>query len=226
MHDHSDPASASDPAQTGPTGGRAARARSAGMIELESIAQCAAAGDEPAWEELQRRLRGALRKVFAQRVGTRLDLAEDLTQRALLGLWSSLRKGSYDSERATITTFAYAVASKVWLQHRRASGRADAAVERYTRLVLLPRGVDPGEADDTQHAGLLQAMRDAIARPREEGSPLSDDERWLMRCWAGGESDRALARRLGIAASNVNARKQVIYAKLREYFRSQGLREE
>ena len=34
-----------------------------------------------------------------------------------------------DPAKSAVTTFAYAVANKVWLQHLRAAGRADAAVE-------------------------------------------------------------------------------------------------
>ena len=126
---------------------------------------------------------------------------------------------------AAITTFAYAISHKVWLQHLRATGRRDAAVDRYTRLVAQAGPANPQAdslAEESAHAALLQAMRGALS---DEQSPaaLTDDERWLLRNWAGGQSDRELAKAMGIAASNVNVRKQRAYAKIREYLQRLGL---
>jgi DNA-binding NarL/FixJ family response regulator len=38
-----------------------------------------------------------------------------------------------------------------------------------------------------------------------------------------GESDRAIAKKLGIAPSNVNVRKHAAYAKVRAYLKRLGL---
>lgn len=199
----------------------------AGRAELRALAQQSAAGDERAFGALQQRLRPALVRMFQERTQGRGDLAEDLAQRALLGLWQALQGGRYEPQRAAVTTFAYAIAGKVWLQHLRASGRRDAALERYARLVARGRGdASPGgdAAIAGEHAALLQAMRDAVIA-RDGGASagvLSEDERWLVSSWALGESDRTLAKKMGIAPSNVNVRKQRAYAKLRAYLTGLG----
>jgi RNA polymerase sigma factor (sigma-70 family) len=190
---------------------------------LAQTALLAASGDERALDALQKRLTPGLRRLFLER-SSKHHLAEELVQRALAGLWEALRAGRYDPSRAAITTFAYAIANKVWLQHLRASGRADAALDRYTRLVAggAPRAVD---AEDAQEfSALVQALRDVIAdRPHAgEEDVLSAEERWLVRSWAMGESDRTLAKKMGIAPSNVNFRKQGVYAKLRAYLSRRG----
>ncbi|MFO0830649.1 MAG: sigma-70 family RNA polymerase sigma factor [Phycisphaerales bacterium] len=191
---------------------------------LAELARQAAAGSESAFATLQLRLTPGLRRLFLERCANKHDLADDLTQRALLGLWDALRKGRYDPAKSAVTTFAYAVASKVWLQHLRAAGRADAAVERYTRLVAGQPKDDLTPEDEQAFSALVQALRDVIAERPEGGAAdvLNTEERWLVRSWAMGESDRALARKMGIAPSNVNFRKQGVYAKLRAYLSRLG----
>lgn len=181
--------------------------------------------DRIAFDKLATHLRPAFAAFFREKARAKDDLIEDLTQRSLLGLWQALSQGRYDPSRSAITTFAYAISHKVWLQHLRATGRRDAAVDRYTRLVAQAGPANPQAdslAEESAHAALLQAMRGALS---EEQSPaaLTDDERWLLRNWAGGQSDRELAKAMGIAASNVNVRKQRAYAKIREYLQRLGL---
>jgi DNA-directed RNA polymerase specialized sigma24 family protein len=197
------------------------------------LAERSAAGDEGAFGVLQGRLRPALVRLFQERTQGRGDLAEDLAQRSVLGLWQALRGGRYEAERAAVTTFAYAIAGKVWLQHLRASGRADAALERYTRLVARGKGDAADGPTPGDHAALLQAVRDAlgagVAAGAGDGSDagvLTEDERWLVSSWALGESDRTLAKKMGIAPSNVNVRKQRAYAKLRTYLTQLGFGKE
>ena len=72
------------------------------------------------------------------------------------------------------------------------------------------------------HGAVLDALRSALSTP-DTAAQLTDDERWLLRAWAGGESDRVLAKKMGIAASNVNVRKQRAYAKLKGYLMQLGL---
>jgi DNA-directed RNA polymerase specialized sigma24 family protein len=98
-------------------------------------------------------------------------------------------------------------------------------MDRYTRLVARAGPANPQAqslAEESAHAAVLEAMRLALS---EGSSPaaLTDEERWLLRNWAGGQSDRELARVMGIAASNVNVRKQRAYAKIREYLQRLGL---
>lgn len=191
---------------------------------LADMARRASGGSEDAFAMLQTRLAPGLRRLFLERCGNKHDLADDLSQRAMLGLWDALRKGRYDPAKSAVTTFAYAVANKVWLQHLRAAGRADAAVERYTRLVAGQPRDDLSPDDEQSFAALVQSLRDVIADRPDAGADevLNAEERWLVRSWAMGESDRALARKMGIAPSNVNFRKQGVYAKLRAYLTRMG----
>jgi RNA polymerase sigma factor (sigma-70 family) len=190
---------------------------------LAELATAASSGDESAFASIQQRLLPGLKRLFLERAPGKHDLADDLSQRTLLGLWEALRRGRYDPSKAAITTFAYAVANKVWLQHLRAGGRADAAVDRYTRLVATPASARTFDAqDESEFAALVQSLRDVIADRESADEVLSSEERWLVRSWAMGESDRTLAKKMGIAPSNVNFRKQGIYAKLRAYLGKLG----
>jgi len=55
---------------------------------------------------------------------------------------------------------------------------------------------------------------------------LSDDERDLLRALSSGESDRSIAKRLGLAASTVNVRKQTALSKLQRILARKGFRGE
>jgi RNA polymerase sigma factor (sigma-70 family) len=206
----------------------------ASVQQLSQAALAAAQGDEQAFAALSQRLAPGVRAVLLDRVARKHDVADDLTQRTMLGLWQALRAGRYDPQRSAITTFVYAVAHKVWLQHARADGRRLAAQQRYTLNTVLPEANaaqdDVAAVADT--AALLQHVRRALDEAGESassaassaanGAGLTDDERWLLRNWAGGVSDRELAKRMGIAASNVNGRKQVAYRKLRAWLTQLG----
>ncbi len=67
---------------------------------------------------------------------------------------------------------------------------------------------------------MLESLREALAGGA--ATELTDEERWLVRNWASGQSDRDLAKVMGIAPSNVNVRKQRAYAKLRAYLTHLG----
>lgn len=191
--------------------------------DLSRAALAAAGGDEGAFAALSQRLVPGVRAVLLERVGRRQDIADDLAQRTMLGLWQALRTGRYDPARAAVSTFVYAIAHKVWLQYARADGRRLAAQQRYTLNTIVPQAGAAAEdvAEVSQAAALLQHVREALDREACEAG-LTDDERWLLRNWAGGVSDRELAKRMGIAASNVNGRKQVAYRKLRTWLTTLG----
>lgn len=198
-------------------------ARDDARAAIAKLAKMAAAGDESAFSTLAKQLRPAYTVFFRERCQNKMDLVDDLTQKSLLGLWQALRGGRYDAARSAITTFAYAVGHKVWLQHMRASGRRDAAVDRYTRLVAVSRASPENEDSDAMsHGAVLDALRNVLSTP-DTAAQLTDDERWLLRAWAGGESDRVLAKKMGIAASNVNVRKQRAYVKIKGYLVGLGL---
>ncbi len=189
--------------------------------ELRALTARCVQGDEAAFADLANRLRPALVRLFTEKMAAKPDLADDLAQRTLVGLWQALSGNRYDAARSAVTTFAYAVAHKVWLQHIRAAGRADAALGRYTRLIAVSQQREhQSPAEPAEHAALLESLRDALAGGA--GTDLTDEERWLVRNWASGQSDRDLAKVMGIAPSNVNVRKQRAYAKLRAYLTHLG----
>lgn len=189
--------------------------------ELRALTARCVRGDEAAFADLASRLRPALVRLFTEKMSAKRDLAEDLAQRTLVGLWQALTNGRYDESRSAVTTFAYAVAHKVWLQHIRAAGRADAALGRFTRLVAVGQQREQADAaEPAEHAALLESLRSALTGNAE--TDLTDEERWLVRNWASGQSDRDLAKAMGIAPSNVNVRKQRAYAKLRAYLQRLG----
>jgi DNA-directed RNA polymerase specialized sigma24 family protein len=136
-------------------------------------------------------------------------------------VWQSVSSGKYDPTRAAISTFVYAVASKVWLQHLRGTRRAMAPADAVDSAF--------GETDDPsgsmQAAELIQAVRDCMAAPVERGG-LTEDERWLAQAAAAGASDRDLAKRLSISPSTANARKRAVLEKVRRYLAQRGHRPE
>lgn len=181
---------------------------------VDTLALRAMDGDEAAFEELHRRLGGGLRGFFHRRIGGDNDLIEELSQNTWVEVWRTLRGRRYDPDRARITTFIYAIGYKMVLRHARAARRkratgplddCDALVETWLRE--LP--------EDLLHCTeLIDAVRDCLHRT---GTPfsLTEEERAAVVGAAGDETERTLARRLGVAASTVNARKKTAYTKLR-----------
>jgi RNA polymerase sigma factor (sigma-70 family) len=177
-------------------------------------------GDAGAFEQIHRRLDGGLRRQFLTRAG-RGDLADDLAQRTWMAVWKAFQEGKYHPERAAISTFVYAVGMKVWLQHLRKNRR---------QVGQLPEAVAEASTEDADPAltlrlaELLDAVRDGLkATP---GGPLSEEERWIVQEAARGESDRTLAKRLGVAPSTLNVRKKGALEKLRRFLATRGHRGE
>lgn len=193
--------------------------------QLQSLCAAAAGGDEAAFDAIHRRLGGGLRRLFLDRAGGRSDLADELAQRTWVAVWQALRAGKYDPSRAAISTFVYAVGTKIWLGHLRGSRRDDqrtGLVE--TGSFALVRDDDPSDA--AADSELLQAVRDCLAGAIAGEGGLTPDERALIRAAASGESDRALAKRLRLAPSTVNVRKRAAYEKLRRLLAQRGHRPE
>lgn len=176
-------------------------------------------GDQGAFEQIHLRLEGGLRRQFMDRAGGRTDLADDLSQRTWMAVWKAMQAGKYHPERAAISTFVYAVGVKVWLQHLRKNKRP---------MGELPEAVADAvreDADPSQVlrlAELLDAVREGM-RASAEG-PLSEEERWIVQEAARGESDRTLAKRLGVAPSTLNVRKRGALEKLRRFLAGRGHR--
>jgi RNA polymerase sigma factor (sigma-70 family) len=181
---------------------------------------CSAAlgGDQHAFAELHDRLSSGLRNLFMRRTGGREDLADDLTQRTWAGFWKSATEGKYDPSRAAVSTFLYAVGSKIWLQHLRSSRRAERRHAEYIPAIGGGGGEQP--ADELNAAELLEAVRAALRDP----GVLTPEERSIVEASASGESDRTLARKLGIAPSTLNTRKRAAHEKLRKHLSRRGHR--
>lgn len=173
------------------------------------------ASDRASFDALHRRLHSGVVRLFLRRTGGRHDLAEDLAQRTWLAVWHSLTRGLYDPQRSALSTFVYAVGTKVWLQHLRQSGRRASVPPAL--LHAAEQSPDPAEALPV--AELLQALREVLD---VEQGPLSEEERWIVRQMAMGHSDRALARQLGIAPSTLNVRKRAALDKVRAYLACRG----
>jgi len=151
-------------------------------------------------------------------------VAEELAQRTWVAVWQALKAGKYDPSRAAISTFVYAVGFKIWLGHLRGLQRDARHAAALDAGSTGPGGeVDPGYA--AADAELIQAVRDCLAGHGEAGG-LTADERALVCAAAAGESDRALAKRLKLAPSTVNARKRAAYEKLRRWLAQRGHRSE
>lgn len=181
---------------------------------LRQLSARAAAGDERAYAELHRRLAPALVRFLLRRTGDDRDLAEDLAQRAWIGVWEALRDGRYDPQRSAFTTFLYGVAYKTWLQHARTSGRRPVAGESVDVLAerLFSDQSDPVEFLRT--CELLDAIRGCLAGAPGH-PPITAEERMILKAVASGATEREMARDLGVAPSTLNSRKQIVFSKLR-----------
>jgi RNA polymerase sigma factor (sigma-70 family) len=191
------------------------------LSSLEALAARATEGDERAFEELHRRLGGGLRSFLHRRLGGHADLIAELSQATWVEVWRAIRGRRYDPQRARITTFVYAVGNKMLLRHFRVAGREG----RLFSSAVLQAGTASAAADspeDLLHdCELLDALRDCLQRTDTPLS-LTAEERTVVTAAAQDESERSLARRLGIAASTINARKKTAYAKLRRCLTRKG----
>lgn len=188
---------------------------------LAALCSAAAGGDESAFAELHGRLSGALRRFFASRhVGA--NDCDELVQRTWIGVWEAIRGGRYDPQRAAITTFAYAVAYKMWLQHLRRAKSADAHAERNADADTTQSLFEYDEPSAFMRTcELLDAVR-ACIRARSGDAALDPAERAIVEGIGRNEPERAIAVRLGLAASTVNVRKRSALDKLRKCLAHKG----
>jgi RNA polymerase sigma-70 factor (ECF subfamily) len=175
----------------------------------------------PTFEALHAQFEPSLRRFFARRLSGRYDHLDDLVQRTWVACWRALERERYDPSRAAISTFLYAVANNIWLQHLRrihrenGHARADGA-----ELDDAPdsRG---GPNDAMEFSELLEAVRDCLGRSTGPQS-LTPEERAVVESIAHGASERSVADKLTLAASTINAYKQSAYTKLRRCMRLKG----
>ncbi|MFQ5805412.1 MAG: RNA polymerase sigma factor [Phycisphaerae bacterium] len=190
-------------------------------VSLRQLALRAQRGDKLAFEQLHRRLEPGLKRVLLRRAGGQRELAEELAQKTWIAVWQALRNERYDAQKAAISTFVYAVAHKLWLQHLRRTRHAALSDGVFEALLeATPEG--PENPAATLQAGeLLEAMR-ACLHAIDTPFSLSEDERRLVIGLARGASERALAEQLSVAASTIHARKQLAYRKLRSCLAAKG----
>lgn len=194
--------------------------------DLADLARRAAKGDSVAFEALFRRLGPAVRRMLLGRVGGDEHHADDLSQRTWAGVWRSLKTGNYDPSRSAITTYIYAVGYRTWLHDQRQFKSTTGIVQSgfgsgLDEVEPASANPDPDAASDLATA--IDAVRAALAGSEQD---LADDERDLLRAIAAGESDRSIAKRLGLAASTINVRKQTALSKLRRILARKGIRTE
>jgi RNA polymerase sigma factor (sigma-70 family) len=174
-------------------------------------------GDPAEFAALHARLAPGLRALFRRRTRGRHDLADDLAQQTWSQVWQAVCAGRYDASRAAPSTFVYAVANHIWLQHCRAP----------QALPLPPSPADSAQSLNgvLEYSELLEALR-ACLQQRDGPSALDEVERRVVLELAEGASERELARLLGLAASTVHARKTSAYMKLRDCLAAKGYRRE
>lgn len=193
---------------------------------LAALAARAATGDREAFDAIHQRLAPGLRRLLLERTGGNLSLTDDLSQRAWAGVWQALAAGRYDPARSAISTFAYAVATKAWIQHLRERGRSDDRIDAAAALGLFTPGTE-NPSDSARLAEVMDAIRAAMdGRSAEGAPPLTEQERWLLRASVEGQSDRALARHLGVSASTAHEARKAAFDKLRRLLAALGFRPE
>lgn len=187
----------------------------------DDLAALALGGDEQAFEELHRRLGGGLRKFFQRRISGRDEIIEELSQTTWMETWRALREQRYDPQRARISTFVYAVGYKLLLRHFQAV-RRHGCIGPSVGATELAEPTVTQQPDALLHeCELLDAVRDCIHQ-RGASYTLTEEERAVVVGSADNESERALGRCLGVAASTINTRKKSAYQKLRRCLSLKG----
>lgn len=195
---------------------------------LRDLAARAMAGDHGSFEQIHRRVGAGLRRLLLKRSAGREDLVDELCQKTWTSVWKAFTEGKYDPERSAITTFVYAVGNNAWLTHLRSFARDQGYINGAPAMLgadhidSSPHAAGGASADD---AHMLAETIEHVRALLREGGPggMNENERAVVRAIAAGESDRALARRLGLSSSTVNIRKHAGYAKIRDYLRAHGL---
>ncbi len=195
---------------------------------LRDLSARAMAGEHDAFAQIHRRVGAGLRRLLLKRSAGREDLVDELCQKTWTSVWRAFTEGKYDPERSAITTFVYAVGNNAWLTHLRLFARDQGYIAGAPAMLgadhidSAPRTMSAVSPDDA-HA--LAETIECVRAMLRDGGPggMTEHERAVVRAIAAGESDRALARRLGLSSSTVNIRKHAGYAKIRGYLRSRGL---
>ncbi|MFN0060715.1 MAG: RNA polymerase sigma factor [Planctomycetota bacterium] len=194
---------------------------------LQALVARATQGDEQSFADLHVAMQDFLAHFFHRRGGADSSAArvEELIQQTWIELWRALQRGAYSAERAAFTTFAYGVATKIWLRHRRASGAESderaALKELADDVAWHPIAVEEDPSAVLEFAAQLDALRACLASAEREHRLLAIEAK-IARGLLSGVTERELARELGVAPSTIHARKQSLLAKLRRCLASKG----
>lgn len=188
-------------------------------LRPEAPANTARASDTGAIEHAHARFGPGLRQFFLTRSASlRPDrspdhaIVDDLCQQTWGECWKSVREGRYDPSRAALSTFLYAVASNIWLRHRRKTMNARETLSDAEGTAQAFLGTERDPARSVAFSELLEAV---LRRVTGEEGGLSAQDRAVLLALSRGASDRDLAAQLNLAPSTAHARKTTALAKLR-----------
>jgi RNA polymerase sigma factor (sigma-70 family) len=194
---------------------------------IDRLVARALEGDHAAFEAIIAHYQPGLRRILLRRTGGNSHLAEELIHQAWIGVWDALRNRRYDPSKSAVSTFVYAVAHKLWLQHLRRAGQAPLSGGDLDLSLLMDPGgeLSPEPAHELHTLEMLEALRDCLRVPDRPNS-LTPEERHIVFGLANEKTERILADELDLAPSTIHARKQLAYMKLRKCMAAKGFHAE
>ena len=193
-------------------------------------------GEDDAWDELISRYEGRLLAFVESRIGRR-NSAEDIVQETFIGFLNSLP--NFDGKRP-LESYLFSICAYKLTDHLRREGRRPT-------VPLLAGGSDnssggsgpwnvedsvrpasaiarSGERRDLEEKALLEALRDQLARWREQGewAKLMTAELIFVRGWGNKET----AEQLDLTEQHVANYKFEFIAKMKTAIRKQSLSED
>ncbi|MBD2858119.1 sigma-70 family RNA polymerase sigma factor [Spongiibacter sp. KMU-158] len=134
--------------------------------------------------------------------GVEPQLAEDLTQEALLTLWNKARL--YNPEKAAVSTWLFRVARNLWIDRLRKSRRV-----AYESDELLEFVADEGEPLEVSDADRLKAVIDSLPRNQAQAVYMSYYE---------GKSHSEIAEETGMPLGSVKSCLRLAIKAFRQSF--------
>lgn len=142
-------------------------------------------------------------KAYLMRLGAAPDVAEELTQEAMIILWR--KAGLFDRRRSSVATWLFRVARNRWIDHLRRS--AGGAPDPDDPALRPPENADPAEGID--------ALR-REARVRAALAALPQEQVALIRlAFFTGMSHSEIAAETGLPLGTVKSRIRLAFARLR-----------
>jgi len=137
------------------------------------------------------------------------DRVQELAQRTWIAFWQALRDGKYDPAKASLSTYLYAISHTMRLRLAREEGRQS----RHDSTSDLDQSAEPSPepADLLELAAHIDRVRSLLSGQHGD---LSPEERAALRGIGEEQTDRELARRLGISPSTAHARKKTALQRL------------